>query len=153
MKGYLDVDCFLPGVALPNEPTVLLALDDEPVNNELLQRAFRPRRNFHILTATSATEALTLLTGQSVDLLIIDYAMPGMSGLEFLAELQRNGVRLPAIMVTAYPEVEAVLRARKDAIIQHIITKPWRSADLLHAVDQVLALSAMRNAVNGLAKS
>jgi CheY-like chemotaxis protein len=125
----------------------LLVVDDEFHNRDLVARTFQRVGRYRVLTAGSGPEALQVLAKEKVDVLLVDYAMPEMTGLQLL---ETAGHPAPAIMITAYPELDQVRGALKNGLIKHIIAKPWRPNDLASVVEKVLALTAMRRAVDSM---
>jgi FixJ family two-component response regulator len=65
--------------------------------------------------------------------IVTDIRMPGMSGLEFQAELSRMGVRLPVVMMTGYGDIPMTVRAMKRGAVD-FLPKPFRDQDMLDAV-------------------
>src|SRR5207248_8906348 len=78
-----------------------------------------------------------------VDLIISDYRMPGLTGLEFLGLLQREGYDIPLIMLTGYASIEHAVAAIKAGAIDYI-TKPVRREQLELAVEQALEYVRLR---------
>jgi DNA-binding NtrC family response regulator len=93
--------------------------------------------------ARSVPEALQVLAGGPVDLIISDYRMPGITGLEFLSMLQREGYDIPLIMLTGYASIEHAVASIKAGAIDYI-TKPVRPQQLELAVDQALEFVRLR---------
>lgn len=88
----------------PHNQSVLL-VDDDPEQLRFLKRIIE-RAGFSVITSQSATEALDVLGGRAVDLIVSDYKMPEMNGFEFLQALrgvnvEGNGTDIPVIMLTA----------------------------------------------------
>jgi CheY-like chemotaxis protein len=107
----------------------LLLVDDEPDAIELFRQKFRRelrQGEYAIHFATSGAEALELIAAngmlQSI-LLLSDINMPGMSGLELLAEVKRRWPALQVIMITAYGDAENRRRAM-EAGASDFVTKP-----------------------------
>ncbi len=119
---------------------VVLAVDDETDNAELVRRALQLRTDALTLTAFSGSEALAVLRAQHVDVLVLDFRMPGMSGVELLERVSFLGHKPPAIMLTAYPEDPAVVDAQKRGLVHCVISKPWNTDDLLLAIDFALKM-------------
>ena len=72
-------------------PSILLVEDDDDTARliaELLEAASSPA--FHVLTASSATEALGIVAGTPVDCVVLDYDLPDRNGLEFLPDIRRR---------------------------------------------------------------
>lgn len=125
---------------MSDDVTVLIAVDDEELNNELLRRVFHNRRDLHLDTVRSSEEALALVgTGKRVDLLLVDHSMPGISGVELLRQLRARGDQTPAVMVTAFPEAPEVIAAFNEGLARYIVAKPWRAADLTRTIDRALS--------------
>lgn len=108
----------------------VLIVDDEPAIVQLFFRAFR--RHFDVLTAESGAEALALLEGiHDLDLLVVDFAMPGMSGVEVA---KRVSVRMPhtvCILATAHFDLPEVKGALADGVVVEVIHKPWLLREVL----------------------
>ncbi|MBP2312585.1 response regulator [Azospirillum soli] len=91
---------------------------------------------FHVTEASSAIEALEILSGETeVDLVLTDYAMPGMTGLELIRTLRAERPNLPVLMVTGYAEIPKA--AQIDGLT--IIQKPYRSEELEARIRATLA--------------
>ena len=117
----------------------ILAVDDEPQNNELIERAFHSRPEFRVRIATSPELALALVRQQRYDVLLVDYKMPQMNGVEFIKEARNTlNAGTTTIMITAYPDLEEVIRAQTRGLVTRILAKPWSIEDLLSAVDRAL---------------
>ncbi len=114
----------------------ILHVDDEPSVGLILDDTLR-RAGHEAIGARNVPEALHVLARTAVDLIISDYRMPGITGLEFLAMLQREGHDVPLIMVTGYASIEHAVAAIKAGAIDYI-TKPVRPRQLELAVEQAL---------------
>ena len=84
----------------------ILCLDDEPAIGLILQDTLE-RAGHQTVSAHNVPQALQALAGGVVDLIISDYRMPGLTGLEFLALLRQEGYETPLIMLTGYGEHRA----------------------------------------------
>jgi DNA-binding NtrC family response regulator len=120
----------------------ILHVDDEPsvgllVDDTLKRAGHRP------LSAGNVVEALQVLSREQVDLIISDYRMPGLTGLEFLSLLQREGYDVPLIMLTGYASIEHAVAAIKAGAIDYI-TKPVKPQQLELAVEQALEFVRLR---------
>ncbi|MGE5126726.1 MAG: protein kinase domain-containing protein [Betaproteobacteria bacterium] len=95
-----------------SESGTILVVDDLPANRDLLARRLE-RCGFRVLQAGSGMEALDMLEGTSVDCVLLDIAMPGLTGLDVLRALraERSSALLPVIMVTAKTDSEDVVEA------------------------------------------
>jgi DNA-binding NtrC family response regulator len=114
----------------------ILYVDDEPsigvVLHDVLTRAGHKAHG-----AATVVEALQVLARETIDLIISDYRMPGLNGLEFLQLLQQEGYEIPVVMVTGYGTIEHAVTAIKAGAVDYV-TKPIRAQQLELAVDQAL---------------
>ena len=120
----------------------ILYVDDEPVIGTLLKHAIE-QAGHHALGATSVPEALQVLAGGGVDLIISDHQMPGLTGLDFLDILKRDGVNTPLIILTGFASIEHAVQAIKHGAIDYI-TKPVDPQQLEIAIDQALDVVRLR---------
>ncbi|MGZ4955766.1 MAG: sigma-54-dependent transcriptional regulator [Methylobacter sp.] len=98
----------------------VLVVDDEPNARRVLEILLR-KLGCEVFSVPDGKTALETLNKTSVDLLITDINMPGMSGLELLAAMRSNGYTLPVIVVTAYGTVENAVAAMKLGAFDFII--------------------------------
>ncbi len=114
----------------------VLVVDDEPEITrsvaELLERDYR------VLTANSADEALGLLGTNPVSVILTDQRMPGGSGAELLAHSLDIAPETTRILFTGYSDISAVIEAVNEGQVYRYVTKPWRPEELLAVVDQGL---------------
>ena len=120
----------------------ILYVDDEPAIGLILEDTLE-RAGHSTVGAHSVPEALQALAKGNVDLIISDYRMPGLTGLEFLELLQQEGYDVPLIMLTGYATIEHAVAAIKAGAIDYI-TKPVRPEQLELAVDQALEFVRLR---------
>jgi DNA-binding NtrC family response regulator len=120
----------------------ILYVDDEPAVGLIVEDTL-VRAGHEAVGARSVPEALQVLAGGPVDLIISDYRMPGITGLEFLSMLQREGYDIPLIMLTGYASIEHAVASIKAGAIDYI-TKPVRPQQLELAVDQALEFVRLR---------
>ncbi|MFN8666492.1 MAG: sigma-54 dependent transcriptional regulator [Gemmatimonadaceae bacterium] len=120
----------------------ILYVDDEPSVGLILEDTLS-RAGHRPLGARNVVEALQVLARESVDLIISDYRMPGLTGLEFLSLLQREGYDIPLIMLTGYASIEHAVAAIKAGAIDYI-TKPIRTQQLELAIEQALEFVRLR---------
>src|SRR5512132_1659783 len=120
----------------------ILCLDDEPAIGLILQDTLE-RAGHQTVSAHNVPQALQALQAGNVDLIISDYRMPGLTGLEFLALLRQEGYETPLIMLTGYASIEHAVAAIKAGAIDYI-TKPVRTQQLELAVEQALEFVRLR---------
>src|SRR2546421_7424691 len=117
----------------------ILAVDDEAHILHVVSLKLS-NAGFNVLTANDAEEALELAATSNVDLLITDFQMPGMSGLDLARKLHSEPGRkhLPAILLTAHGlALEQVELAHAGITV--CLSKPFSPRDLLEKVHELLA--------------
>jgi len=105
---------------------------------ETLQRA-----GHQVLTVNRAEAALNVLSRGGIDLLISDYRMPDITGLELLERMRDAGLDVPVIMITGYASIEHAVMSIKAGAVDYV-TKPIRPQQLELAVEQALELVRLR---------
>jgi response regulator RpfG family c-di-GMP phosphodiesterase len=109
-------------------PATVLLVDDEVRILSALRRVLR-REGYRLLTAETPEQALRILDEQAVDVILTDQKMPGMSGLQLLAEAARRRPAARRLLITGW--TEEVPRAQMEALgIRAMIPKPWDDAEL-----------------------
>ena len=124
--------CNAPG----GEVSKILAVDDDEKLLESVQE-FLSRSGYIVDPAFSAEEAEEMLRGFDYDLLVLDWQMPGMSGLELLAKLRTQGFKAPVLMLTGQNLVENKLEGL-DAGADDYLTKPFDGRELVARVRALL---------------
>ena len=128
----------------------ILYVDDEPSVGLILEDTLE-RAGHSPVGTRSVPEALQVLERGGIDLIISDYRMPGLTGLEFLQLLTREGYDIPLIMLTGYASIEHAVASIKAGAIDYI-TKPVRPQQLELAVDQALEFVRLRRENESLRK-
>jgi len=103
----------------PKTKTVLLVAEDEKTRDRLSTIL---KRDYRVMKAGSGEAALTLLTREDVDLVLLDVHQPGISGFEVLRIVKENFGLVEVIMISGAHEIEAVVQAMKDGAY-HFVTK------------------------------
>ena len=107
----------------------ILIVDDEAEVRESLETLLG-LEGFEALSAESAEAGLQLLGRRAFDLVLLDVALPGRSGLQALEEIRRLDPNLPVLMITAYGSVENAVAAMR-AGARNYLTKPWDNEKLV----------------------
>jgi DNA-binding NtrC family response regulator len=115
----------------------ILVVDDEASIRESLE-VLLSLENYAVTTAADGDEGLSLLDRESFDLILLDLALPGLSGLELLPQFKERQPDLPIIMITAYGTVDNVVEAIR-AGAENFIQKPWDNEKLLADIRSAVA--------------
>jgi signal transduction histidine kinase len=106
----------------------LLIVDDEVDVLESLRHQFH--RMYRVLTATTGTQAASLLNDHEVQLILSDQRMPGMQGDAFLSQARRIQPEAIRMLFTGYADIQAVINAVNEGHIFRYILKPWDTVEL-----------------------
>jgi thioredoxin reductase (NADPH) len=129
-----------------NKP-VLLIVDDDPQVLAAVRRDLRSRyrENYMVMGASSGDAALEAMRelksrGDSLAMIICDQRMPGMMGSEVLAKSRAIYPLARRVLLTAYSDIDAAVRAINEAHLDHYLSKPWDPPEerLFPAVDDLL---------------
>ncbi len=126
----------------------ILVVDDETSQRELIG-GFLRKQGHEVLAAGGGEEALHLIRQQRVDLVLSDFKMPGMSGVELLRAVKAMNPEIPFLLMTAYGTVETAVQAMKDGAADYL-TKPLDLQELLLRIGRVAEQLSLRTAVRDL---
>ena len=152
-NGFLDVtsklkvgttfDVYIPAFEPPKEKRVepaekiILLADDEPMLGDLLAELLETN-GFSVIKVASGKEVLTLLTEEiKVDLAIIDYNMPGLSGLETIAEIRKLNLDIPIILSSGSMWSDERLELEKYQISGQL-QKPYEFEAMLAIINKFI---------------
>ena len=117
---------------------VLLVDDDERLREAT--GALLTGEGYSVTTARDGSEAMALLAGETVDVILCDLFMPGKDGLETIRHMRAQYAHVPVIAVSggAYHGQMDVLHVAKLMGASEALAKPFKLADLLRAIERVL---------------
>lgn len=118
-------------------PTVLFVDDDRNLLDSLLR--FLHGTKLRMLAVHSAAAALDLLEEESVDVLVADDAMPGMSGVELVSEVRKRWPEVVSIMFSGQTTVGGLVTAINEGEIFRFLIKPCHGLAVQRALRQALA--------------
>jgi HD-like signal output (HDOD) protein len=123
----------------------ILFVDDETSILNSLQREFFDS-GFEVFTAQSARDGLKVLEEESIDLLVSDYRMPGMDGLNLLGIARKNYPATYRVILSGLIDQSAVLKALSTGLASLYISKPWERETLQKEIEHLfLTKRALRN--------
>ncbi|MBI4527243.1 MAG: sigma-54-dependent Fis family transcriptional regulator [Deltaproteobacteria bacterium] len=131
-------------------PNKILLVDDEPFNLDLLEQELADR-GYSIETAADGGQALSKMESFQPDLILLDYQMPDMNGVDVLREIRRRGSDVPIIMITAYGTIERAVQAMREGAYD-FITKPFEPDHLALVVQKALERQNLKREVEILSE-
>ncbi|WP_343586375.1 response regulator [Herbaspirillum sp.] len=137
------------GLSASTAPRRLLLVDDEANILSALRRLLRQDR-YEIVTANSGDEALEVLKGSPVDVIITDQRMPGMTGVEFLRLAKDTYPDTVRIVLSGYTELQSVTDAVNEGAVYKFLTKPWDDEQLREHVAEAFRRKEMEDENNRL---
>jgi two-component system NtrC family sensor kinase len=132
------------------DPIRILFVDDERNVLRSLERLFLDEE-YEIYTATSGQEGLDIIEQSGpFQLIVSDYRMPAMNGVEFLSDVFRRWPETERIILSGYADSAAIVAAINEGRIYKFIAKPWNDDDLLRTIREVLDRYKLRASNRGL---
>ena len=112
----------------------VLVVDDHASAREAVADVLR-QAQYQVTACASASEALVKLGSERVDVVVTDLQMPGMSGLEFICEIERRRLEVQVLMITAHGSVATAVEAMRHGAFDYI-EKPFDAVALERSVAQ-----------------
>lgn len=116
----------------------IMIVDDEPNILNSLNRVLKKVEDWDIETYDSAAAALKRAQTTNFELVISDYRMPEMNGIDFLNEIKIIQPEAMRIILSGFSELQVLVAAINEAEIFRYIFKPWNDHDLIYTVKQAL---------------
>jgi FixJ family two-component response regulator len=126
----------------PEAQPVVFVVDDDPSVRDALSSLFRSV-GLRVKLFTSAAEFLNADTSIAPSCLVLDFRLPGLSGLDFQAELAKAKKHIPIIFITGHGDIPMTVKAMKAGAVE-FLTKPFRDQDMLDAVQLAFAKDRAR---------
>ncbi len=116
---------------------LLLVDDDAGILNSL--RRLLLDKKIKVLTASNASEALDIIRGNQIAVIVSDNLMPGMTGIEFLQKSKNISPESVRILMTAYADLESAIGAINKGEVYKFISKPWDDNEFRDIIFNALA--------------
>ena len=123
---------------------MVLVVDDDPAMRSALANLFASV-GLPVEVFGSAPELLRSSLPNVASCLVLDIRLPGVTGLDFQAELAEAGIHIPIIFMTGHGDIPMSVQAMKAGAVD-FLTKPFRHQEMLHAVNRALAADRKRRA-------
>jgi DNA-binding NtrC family response regulator len=121
---------------------ILLVDDDEWIRDSLC--LFFESEGCHLTALETAEEGMEAIKKQAYDILVTDYRLPGMDGLEFLRHIQDTQPHIMMVLITAYKSEDVVSEAVKLGI-QDFIEKPFSTKTIEESLTRLLKKREQRS--------
>ena len=136
-----------------SEQTVVL-VDDEEMVLTSLNAYFMLETDYNVESFTESEEALEYLRRNLVDVVISDYLMPKMNGIQFLGESKQAQPETSRILLTGHADKQSAIEAINQVGLFQYIEKPWENAALLmvirNACERTQLLRSLKNKIQQL---
>lgn len=127
-----------------NKKNKILVVDDEVFIRESIAD-FLKEFGFDIITSPDADDALRIFqSNDSLDIILTDIKMPGMSGIELLEKIHSLSPEKPVILMTAYAELDSAINAIRKGAFDFLI-KPYRPEQLLNVIEKAIDRVRLQN--------
>lgn len=124
----------------------ILVIDDDNMILMILKQTLS-KEGYRVLTVNSGEEGIALLATSNADLVLTDYMMPGMSGIEVLNIIKQNQPLLPVIMLTGHGDVALTIKAIQLGAVD-FIEKPIHSKELIEIIRRALDISEQNQSIS-----
>lgn len=137
------------------EKIKILLVDDEENIRNALKRVLK-REGYEIYSMAGGVEALAQIKNISPDVIISDFMMPEMNGIEFLNRAREILPEVVRIILTAHADIEMAVKAINEAGVYRLLTKPWDDAELkimLNQINEYIALLKENSRLKAIIKT
>ncbi len=135
----------------------ILLLDDEEMVVTSIKSFLTLETDYDVVAFTSPKEALEYIREHKVGLVISDYLMPDMDGIEFLANVKELQPEATRVLLTGYADKENAIKAINDVGLYQYIEKPWENDDLKliirNGLEKTLLLKRLRDKIGEVNKA
>jgi response regulator RpfG family c-di-GMP phosphodiesterase len=112
----------------------ILYVDDEMINLELFRLSFK--NEYDIVLASSGLEGLNKFENEPFDLVVSDLKMPGMNGIEMIQEIKKRTPGFPCILLTAFMDPDAMIKAINESLVFKYVLKPWKINEMKLIIEE-----------------
>ena len=126
--------------APPPERRILVVEDEKDIRDVLKELLESSLSDVRVETAASGVEGLRKLGTFRPDVIISDYKMPGMTGLDFLEAARAQAPDTPKILMTAFGDLDLAVRSINEAHIENFFQKPIDPELVVAKLDRILRM-------------
>lgn len=129
---------------MADEALYILLVDDDPNVRDTVRRQLSRVPRWHVAEVEAAADALEHCSRYRVDVVISDFDMPGMTGLELLELLRVAHPSTVRLLLTGHDDLHLCLHALNQGVAHRFVCKPWDNVDLRSVVKESLAVTRGR---------
>jgi DNA-binding NtrC family response regulator len=123
----------------------VMVVDDEEMVATALRAFLELDTDFDVLAYTSPVAALEKLASSRVDVVVADFMMPEMNGIDFLRQVRALKPHVARVLLTGYADVENAIRAINEAGLYYYLQKPWDNEHLKLVIRNGVERSSLVN--------
>jgi DNA-binding NtrC family response regulator len=135
------------------KPTVLI-VDDEEMVLTSIRTLLLLEGDYEVQSLSSPHEAVKILRTQTVDVTVSDYLMPGMTGIQLLAQAKELQPEATRVLLTGHADKASAIQAINEVGLFQYLEKPWDNTQLLlviqHAAERARLLRGLRTKISEL---
>jgi DNA-binding NtrC family response regulator len=121
----------------------VLIVDDDAMVTTALRGFLQLETSYRIMTCNAPQDALDIVRNERVDVVIADFMMPVMDGIQFLSRCREVRPFAARILLTGYADKQNAIRAINEAGLYYYLEKPWNNEQLLIIVRNGIERSAL----------
>ena len=123
----------------------ILVVEDEQDIRDLLKELLESSvPSVEVSLAPTGGDGLRMMELDAFDLIITDFKMPGMNGLEFLQAARARSPDTPRVLMTAFPDLDIAVRSINEAHIENFFAKPLDPDEIVEKVTRILDMQEAR---------
>lgn len=130
----------------------VLVVEDSLDIISFLAEDILPYHGYQVVTAQNGKQALSRLSSESLDLLLIDLELPDMSGMDIVRKVQEGDGEIPIVLMTAYGSESIAVEAFRQGVRDYII-KPFSTEQVLDVIERTLTETRLRRETVALTAS
>lgn len=118
------------------QKTILIVDDEKNILMTLKRILEDEKEDYVVFFADSGIRGLEIVKRENIRLIIANYKMPQMDGIQFLKKAAIISPGSIKFMLTGYADLDVVMRAKNESNVYRFFTKPWNNREILNAVKQ-----------------
>ncbi|HBZ00375.1 MAG TPA: hypothetical protein DEO84_03540 [candidate division Zixibacteria bacterium] len=146
--AYKDDHAIAPRAAKKTDSITIMVVDDDALVVEFLEEYLK-RSNYRVNTALSGEDAISSLGQSSCDIMLVDFKMPGLDGLQTIEKITEIDSDIVTILMTGFPTIDSSVKAIRLGASDYIL-KPFKLDDIDLAVKKAVHEREVRQDMKNL---